>query len=95
MHAITDKEKQEEAELEEMCCTEEQKVLRGGYQFSIRASNKALSRSNERKQRAIKRNGQDKIILLGAVDQNMIEFVFLMSQHLVRKCKNIVLPSVG
>lgn len=92
MHAITNKEKQEEAELEEMCCTEEQKkVFRGGYRFSIRASNKALSRSNERKQRAIKRNGQDKIILLGSVDQNMIEFVFLMLQCLVRKCKNTVL----
>lgn len=92
MHAITDKEKQEEAELEEMCCTEEQmKGFRGGYRFSIRASYKALSRSNERKQRAIKRNGQDKIISFGSVDQNMIEFVFLMSQCLVRKCKNTVL----
>jgi len=76
VHAITNKAKQEDAELEEICCTEEQKVLRGGYQFSIRASIKALSSSNERKQRAVKRNGQDKIILLGGVDQNMTEFVF-------------------
>lgn len=27
MYEITDKEKQEEAELEEMCCTEEQKKV--------------------------------------------------------------------
>lgn len=95
MHAITDKEKQELAELEEMSCTDEQKkVLRGGYQFSIRASNKALSKSNEKKQRAIKRNRQDKITLLGGVDLNIVEFVFLMLQCLGRKCKNTVLPSV-
>lgn len=95
MHAITDKEKQEVAELEEMRCTEEQKkVLRGGYQFSIRASNKTLS--NEKKQKAIKRNHQDKITLLGGVDLNMIEFVFLMLQRLDRKCKkHCVTPSVG
>lgn len=64
MHAITDKEEQEETELKEICFTEEQKkVLRGGYRFSIRASNKALS--NERKQKATKH--QDKIILLGVL----------------------------
>lgn len=81
--------KRSRKKLEVMCCTEEQKkVLRGGYQFTIRASNKALSRNNERKQKVIKRNGQDKIILFGAVDQNMIQFVFLMLQCLVRKCKN-------
>lgn len=95
MHAITDKEKPEEAATEEICCTEEQKkVLRGGYRFSTRARNKPLSRSNDRKQTAKNRNGQDKIIFLGGVDQNMIEFVFLMWQCLVRKCKNTGLPSV-
>lgn len=93
MHAITDKEKQEEAELE-LCCTEEQKkVLRGGYRFNIRASNKALNRRNERKQsHKEKRSREDYIV--GGVDQNITEFVFLMLQCLVRKCRNTVLLSV-